>query len=28
VLEFDIRGLLDHVPYCPLIIEIAVAADR
>src|SRR5947208_6579449 len=28
VLEFDIRGLLDRVPYCPLVTEKVVAADR
>jgi RNA-directed DNA polymerase len=28
VLEFDIKGLLDRVPYCPLVIEKVVAADR
>ena len=26
VLEFDIRGLLDRVPYCPRVIEKVVAA--
>jgi len=28
VLDADIRGFLDRVPYCPLIIEKVVAADR
>jgi hypothetical protein len=28
VLDADIRGFLDRVPYCPLVIEKVVAADR
>ena len=27
VLDADIRGFLDRVPYCPRVIEIAAAAD-
>jgi RNA-directed DNA polymerase len=28
ILDCDIRGFLDRVPYCPLVIEKVVAADR
>jgi RNA-directed DNA polymerase len=28
VLDADIRGFFDRVPYCPLVIEKVVAADR
>ncbi len=28
VLDADIRGFLDRVSYCPLVIEKVVAADR
>ena len=28
VVDADIKGYLDRVPYCPLVIEIVVAADR
>jgi len=28
VLDLDVRGFLDRVPYCPLVTEKVVAADR
>jgi RNA-directed DNA polymerase len=28
IIDLDIKGFLDRVPYCPLVIEKVVAADR
>jgi len=28
IIDLDLRAYLDHVPYCPLVIEKVVAADR